>query len=405
MTELQHIARVHGNEAAFELLLLRQKVSGLSSLAALETFLSAYEVRPGVLADRLAAHALGGLLMPLLPPVLSAHADMTQLVRRVNSKARYNLMLLSEMLRLQELCKERGLEVIFTKGVLLSHMLCGDYSSRSAADLDILVRIDDFLRVRDLLIEDGYRERYPFPLNELPYFLQYQREAAFAKPTASGVQLHVELQWSVLPAYYRMPYGNDYFFRHTAQVVMGQSTLNTLAPTQHLLLLLAHHGGGDLWRNLRHLADISLFIQQQGSAIHWPEVALRTREWGIEKATACGFAMANTLVSPQDIGHWDLRVAPALMERCVQHVLSVPMLPKQRTHRATFMHQMRLCDSASDRWALLKGYLSRYASPGMDELALVRLPRVLFPAYLLIRQFRFLYKGRMTEAVKQHADG
>jgi hypothetical protein len=405
MTDLLDIVRSHGPEAALELLLLRQRVSGLKSQSELEAFLSAHPILPDKLAERMSVHHLGSMLLPLLPSRLATHPDMTRLGQSVAGRGRYNILLLAEMLRIQGLCSGRGLEVIFTKGVLLSSILCGDYTSRTASDLDILVRMEDFMRVRELVIADGYLECYPFPEQELTYFLEYQREAAFTKTTESGVKLHVELQWSVLPAYYRMPYGNEYFFRHSLETRIGQSTVRSLAPTQHLLLLLAHHGAGDLWRNLRHLADIALFVKEKGQEINWPELEAKTNQWGIRKTSAIGFAMAEALVWTQEPHHFGVQIQPSLLRRCVGYALSVPMLPKQRTHRATFLQQLRLCDSGRDQLALFTGYLKRYASPGMDELALVRLPRILFPAYLLIRQFRFLYRGRMSASHKHQADG
>lgn len=405
MTDLQHIARTQGAEAAFELLLLRQRVAGMKSIPESEAFLASHEIQPALLAGRLSAHALGGILLPLLPAGLSAHPDMAQFIRSVDGKARYNLLLLAEMIRLQEMFREKGLEVIFAKGLLLGRILYGDFTSRTVSDLDILVRMEDFMRLRTLLIEDGYHEQYPFPEHALSYFMQYQREAAFAKTSEAGVKLHIELQWSVLPAYYPMPYGNDYFFRHTVESRIGQATVTTLAPTQHLLLMLAHHGAGDLWRNLRHLADIALFVQQAGREIDWTEVDAQTKRWGIRTATATGFALTGALLTPMNTRFLGGPVSPSLFRHCVRYVLSVPMLPKRRTHRATFMQQLRLCDSGRDRLALLAGFLKRYGSPGMDELALVRLPRVLFPLYLVIRQFRFLYRDRLSASAKQHADG
>lgn len=405
MTDLSDIVSAYGSEAALELLLLRQKVSGVASVTELEEFLATHPVSPVRLAHRLSTHHLGGLLFPLLPASLAAQPDMAQLGRSVSGRNRYNLLLLSEMLRIQELCRSRQIDVIFIKGVLLSKILCDDYTSRTASDLDILVRMEDFMRMRELLIMDGYQEQYPFPKRALSYYLQYQREAAFARTTETGVQLHVEIQWSVLPAYYRMPYGNEYFFRHTVDTHIGQAAVTTLDHTRHLLLLLAHHGAGDLWRNLRHLADIALFVQRYGHEINWPEIDAQAKRWGIWKATACGFAMIDALVSPLRAFQISQQLSPNLIQRCLRYVLAVPMLPKRRTHHATFLQQMRLCDSGRDQLALMAGFLKRYCSPGMDELALVKLPRLLFPAYVLIRQFRFAYKGRKSVSDKPDEDG
>ncbi len=401
MIDIQDIVRTHGPEAAFEILLLRQKVSGDSSVGELKDFLSVHELQLSPFAHRLAVHQLAALLLPLLPEEISRKPEMVHLKKRAEGRARYNLLLLSEMLRLQALCRANSLDIIFTKGPLLSKMLYGDFTSRPASDIDILVRMEDFMRIRALLLADGYREHYPFPEHEQAYFLQYHREAAFSTSSGDGVNLHIELQWSVLPAYYPMPYGNDYFFQHTVDVHVGEVSITTLAPTQHFLLLLAHHGMGDLWRNLRHLADIAQFVNRMNDKIDWTEVDARVEQWHIRTASACGFSMANALVSSSDHSLAGREIPASLLQRCMHHVLAIPMLSKHRTHYATLAQQLRLCDSGRDRLALLGGLVKRYCSPGMEELALVRLPRILFPAYLVIRQFRFLYADKQTASAKQ----
>jgi hypothetical protein len=401
MIDVQDIVRTHGPEAALEILLLRQKVSGDSSVGELKAFLSSHEIRLSQFAHRLAIHQLAALLLPLLPEEISKQPEMVQMKQRTEGRARYNLLLLSEMLRLQASFRANAVDVIFAKGPLLSKLLYGDFTSRPASDIDILVRMEDFMRIRALLLADGYREHYPFPEHAQAYFLQYHREAAFSKSLGDGVNLHVELQWSVLPAYYPMPYGNDYFFRHTIDTRIGEASLTTLAPTQHFLLLLAHHGMGDLWRNLRHLADIVQFVTRMHDEIDWAEVEAKTVQWKIRTANACGFAMANALVLPLDSSLTRQEPSASLLQRCIDHILTVPMLSKHRTHSATLMQQLRLCDSGRDRLSLLSGLVKRYCSPGMEELALVRLPRILFPVYLVIRQFRFLYADKLSASAKQ----
>jgi hypothetical protein len=401
MIDIQDIVRTHGPEAALELLLLRQKVSGDSDVSVLKDFLSVHELQLTRFVHRLAVHQLAALLLPLLPEEIRSKPEMVQLKQRTEGRARYNLLLLSEMLRLQALCRANSLDIIFTKGLLLSKMLYGDFTSRPASDVDILVRMEDFMPIRALLLADGYREHYPFPETEQAYFLQYHREAAFSKSLGDGVNLHVELQWSVLPAYFPMPYGNDYFFQHTVDAAVGEASITTLAPTQHFLLLLAHHGMGDLWRNLRHLADIAQFFTCMKERIDWAEVEARVQQWNIRTASACGFALVDALVLSLDHKLVRREIPASLLRRCVHHVLNVPMLSKHRTHYETLAQQLSMCDSGSDRLALLRGLVKRYCSPGMEELALVRLPRMLFPAYLVIRQFRFLYADKHTASAKQ----
>ncbi|MCU0379905.1 MAG: nucleotidyltransferase family protein [Chitinophagaceae bacterium] len=389
MTGPSDIARQYSAESALLILLLRQRLQGIKDEADTERFLGTHPVNPGILEKLLAAHSLASLVYPWLPEEYIGE----KLSARVGFRAKANLAGLAEMTRLQELFEQSSIQVIFVKGVLLSKILFDDFTSRSAADIDILIRANDFAAIRDLLLRDGYEELYPFPVAYPDYYLRQNREAAFRKELEGGARQYVEIQWAPMPGFFPIPYNNDYFFEHRIQVQVGPKSIPTLATTQHLLMLFVHHGVGDLWRILRHVSDIAIFIHRKESEIDWEEIHRKASEWHMRRTISCGLALAAGLLYPGAGRYMNGTPDPALLDRCRNYLLGYPLLPKKKINRLNLQQQLRLSDFRRDRFVLIRGYFQRFLSPGMEELNLVTLPRALFPLYYLVRRFRFLYRS------------
>jgi hypothetical protein len=389
MTGPSDIARQYSAESALLILLLRQRLQGIKDVAETGAFLGTHPVNPRTLEELLAAHSLASLVYPWLPEECIGE----NLSTRVGFRAKANLAGLSELTRLQELFEQSSIQVIFVKGVLLSKILFDNFTSRSAADIDILIRVNDFAAIRSLLLRDGYEELYPFPDAYPDYYLRQNREAAFRKKLEGGARQYVEIQWAPMPGFFPVPYNNDYFFEHRTQMQVGPKSIPTLATTQHLLMLFVHHGVGDVWRSLRHIFDIAIFIHRKKEEIDWKEVHRKGSEWHMRRTINCGIALAAGLFYPGAGQYMHGTPDPALLDHCRDYVLGFPLLPKKKINRLNLQQQLKLSDFRRDRFVLVLGYLRRFLSPGMEELNLVKLPRTLFPLYYLIRRFRFLYRG------------
>ncbi len=85
-----------------------------------------------------------------LPPRLSA------LKRRYQINLHKALFLSRELIRIVEHLSALGIEVMPYKGVALAEMAYGDIALRHAGDIDLLIRPQDFPRIRDAVRELGY---------------------------------------------------------------------------------------------------------------------------------------------------------------------------------------------------------------------------------------------------------
>ena len=71
-----------------------------------------------------------------------------------------------ELTRISALLENNGVCVIPWKGPILAAAAYGDVALRQFGDLDILVREQDAMRAKDLLLASGYRPLYPQPAEQ-----------------------------------------------------------------------------------------------------------------------------------------------------------------------------------------------------------------------------------------------
>lgn len=111
-----------------------------------------------------------------------------QRLYRVN--ARRNLRLTGELLKLLAFLESHGIPALPFKGPVLAQMAYGDVALRWFGDLDILVRREDVLGVKDLLAGAGYRPHPSLtPAQELAY-LRRNHEFSFFHPELTMLDVH-----------------------------------------------------------------------------------------------------------------------------------------------------------------------------------------------------------------------
>ena len=96
----------------------------------------------------------------LIPPHISH-----QLHAYCQIKTARNLFLAKELCQILDLLATHNISAIPFKGPVLATLAYGNLALRDFCDLDILVRTDDYLRAKELLIRQGYQHKN-FPEHE-----------------------------------------------------------------------------------------------------------------------------------------------------------------------------------------------------------------------------------------------
>ena len=102
-------------------------------------------------------HAVTPMLYSVLRDVPLPERIATELRSAFETSVQWSMAQSGELAGLAALLAEHEVPFIALKGPLLSRYLYGELTARSSGDIDLLVKPDHVLRIRDLLASRGYR--------------------------------------------------------------------------------------------------------------------------------------------------------------------------------------------------------------------------------------------------------
>jgi hypothetical protein len=294
---------------------------------------------------------------------------------------------LEEMVRLQAMLQAGGVPNVPYKGVILSQLLFGDYISRETSDIDFLIDPQYFRQAHELLLADGYKPRFYNPDFERQ-FLRSSHELLYRKSYPSGA-IKIEIHWAATSRMMRIPLANSELFRDVSPLTLPGGSVGVFSLRSHLLVLLVHHGVNDVWRSLRHVADIALIVNRFHDQIDWVEVRAAAERYNILHASQIGFKLAHELFgTPVPI---PFQTANPLPDVILDNLLHFPALKKRKLNFDNLQQQLLLRDTFGHKVALLAAYAHAALTPNIRDMEANKLPRGLYGLYYLIKPFRMLF--------------
>jgi predicted O-linked N-acetylglucosamine transferase (SPINDLY family) len=232
----------------------------------------------------LVGHTLARVAADLVPEdILAAFRT------NVDETRKRNRLLLDELARLLGALSDRRITAIPFKGPVLAVQAYGDVGLRVFTDLDFLVHDRDLDSSVTALLELGYERKDALTKAQVRAIQRLQgQDFVFNRATDIGVEPHTRLTPS------KMALDIDYaglWSRAQPRDVDGRSML-TLAPEDDLLVL-AIHGGKEMWWSIKWAADVAAFIGSHPQ-LDWSAALARAREQGCVRMLLLAASLART---------------------------------------------------------------------------------------------------------------
>ncbi|WP_460291363.1 nucleotidyltransferase domain-containing protein, partial [Bacillus cereus] len=198
-------------------------------------------------------------------------SHIVQTLNRKYKKNTFHMLYLSaEMERINKLCNENEIRMIFLKGPVLSQDLYGDISLRTSCDLDVLIPMQNLEKVEILLLEQGYvKDDYiQTILNDWKW---RHHHITFFHPTK---QIKLEIHWRLNPGPGKEP-GFEELWKRKRKSTLTSNSVYMLGE-EDLFLFLVSHGARHGWSRLRWLVDIKKIVDQD---LNWSEIHKLMRKY------------------------------------------------------------------------------------------------------------------------------
>jgi hypothetical protein len=313
---------------------------------------------------------------------------LEKLRQRYELNVHKSLFLARELIRILDCVDGLGANAVCYKGIALSEIYYGDMALRQAGDIDLFIRKRDVGRVKDAVGRLGFTSRVPIPPAAEEDYIASGYEWSFDCAAGRGL---LELQWALQPNFYAVDFEMEGLFeRAMSAEVAGRSV--KIPTAEDWLLVLSLHAAKHVWARLIWLCDIVQILKREN--LDWDCVRGQARELGIERILRVTVLLGERLLAgaiPAGIEQW-VRADPAaesFADEIGEALASGVSYDVQQV--SYFRLMMRLRERRVDRWR----FFTRLAfTPGPGEWEAVRLPKVLFPLYRVVRLGRLA--GRMV---------
>jgi hypothetical protein len=309
-----------------------------------------------------------------------------ELRKRYEKNVHKSLLLARELFCVLDCLDGIGVEAICYKGIVQAEVYYGDMALRHSGDMDLFVRARDARSIKAAVGALGYTPRVEIPEDAEAEYIASGYEYTFDSPLGKNL---LELQWALQPRFYAVDFDMEGMFERAIQANVAGRMVKTPSP-EDLLLVLSIHAAKHVWGRLIWLCDIVQILKRE--RIDWESVRGSARELGVERILSITFLLLRSFLGtaiPEAMEGFVLadRSAQELAERIAPAVASGVSYGEQQG--SYFGLMMRLRERRIDRWR----FLARLTlTPGPGEWAVVRLPRVLFPFYPLVRLGRLVAK-------------
>ena len=293
-----------------------------------------------------------------------------------------SLFLSRELIRILEKLSSSRIEVMPYKGLALAETVYGDIALRQSGDIDLLIRPQDFARVRDCVRELGYRPNFTLSRAEEDEYLKSGYECAFDGTAGRNL---LEVQWAIQPRFYAVDVEMEELFQRAVPVTVAGYETKTPSP-EDLFLILAIHAAKHLWGRLIWTCDLARLSRL--SSLNWSRIAARASDLGIVRILRVSLKLAEDLLNspfPED-ANASLppdAVATELAGEIASHLAKGVAFNAESV--AYFRWTARLRERRRDKIRLIGRLVF---TPGPGEWAVVQLPKALFPLYRVVRVSR-----------------
>ena len=207
----------------------------------------------------------------------------TQLQAYSQIKTARNLFLSKKLCQLIKLFDNSNIKVISFKGAVLAASAYQDLTKREFCDIDLIIKQEDFFRVKDILTSQGYQ-----PRNQQ----QLWGQVFTNKDDSIHIDIHRQLAPSCFP--YRVDF--EQLWQRCETVSILNQQVNNLSPEDSLLILCLQIVKDAHYRQekLKQVYDIAQLIHNQ--KLDWEVVIKRARDLGSERLLLFGLGIVNRLL-------------------------------------------------------------------------------------------------------------
>lgn len=189
----------------------------------------------------------------------------------------YNLSFLGEILRVNRVFREAGIDLINYKGLLLSQRTLGDPLARESCDIDLVVDLSKVKESIELLSGLGYKANTDLKFLFNSVYIKYTSEENLYNAEKN---INIDLHWRLFHPFYGFDVDLSHCFANSMEVICSGAPYTVLEPELEIVLLMIHRAKNRV-KKACHLLDLKLLLEKEGYS--WGKIYYWASYFGAEK--------------------------------------------------------------------------------------------------------------------------
>ncbi|MCA9192642.1 MAG: nucleotidyltransferase family protein [Planctomycetales bacterium] len=280
---------------------------------------------------------------------------------QANELEQRSCRLMEQLRNVCTLLSQAELPVITFKGPTLAMDAFGALGLRECGDLDLLIRPQDFRRVRKLLIDHGFACLW----DQLE--TKHKRQLFACEFRSSAVEL--DIHWDLAPPWLNFKVDFEHLWERGEPVFEELPLARKLQP-EDSLEILSMHGSRHWWDRLRWICDLAELVNSDRITA-WHRFYNKDSESHCVRSVWLGLWLASELLDaklPVDILK-AIEKSPAVARMASQvscWLKEGEAAANNRNLSDRFLFRMRLCDRWQDRLLQIGSYLRNRPSRSLN---------------------------------------
>lgn len=200
----------------------------------------------------------------------------------------------AEFLRIKQILVDAGIVIVPFKGFWLASEFYGNLSDRESVDIDLFVKENDLEKIAVYMAELGYKPQVDF----LPYTLTEIKknfhEYNFDRFVGDERLFHVEFHWRMSTEVYGMDIRLEDLSPEIIKGKLQDHEIDVFTPSANLLLTVMHHGGRDLFRELKQILDFAMILKRD-PGLNWKIILNEADKFNVRNLVLIAVKLASDL--------------------------------------------------------------------------------------------------------------
>lgn len=304
------------------------------------------------------------------------------------ANTRRKLVLMEALFSLLKHLNEKQIAAIPLKGMAIALQFYPSRELRDFNDIDILIKQEDASRAKAMLLDLGFFLNDEQSLMPEKAYLRSHYHYRFANPQG---QYDLEVHWTLAPHYLGEISNESLLWRNATQTIWYGIPV-WLPLVEDLFLYLCTHGGRHYWSRLSWICDLG-FILNKTPNLRWDYILEQAQQIDAIRYVLTASAIAQRLLLvpiPNDIEddiHRDKQIE-TLFQMSYRNIFA----PTEARYQLIEQYQFQwiIQPKLSARLRYLGYILKRRLILTEEDFQALKLPRILYPLYYVLRPIRLL---------------